>query len=167
MLYLYLAIWVIFLIFAPGKWYKIDLCETPKDFLCHILWKLDVPLNAVRLMKHLRQPIIKESTIRFSFKTTNEEAVKSCLSEQSRVPVKMSVKPDQVADPLAALKAAKEKAHKPYSTRHSVHSTSRVVIAEKQGRSTREFEVQWWPAMYNGSNYGKLTLRFYVSKILI
>ena len=76
---------------------------------------------------------------------------------------------ENVTDPLEALKAAKQKAHLPAMSSRTTQriTTSRVVINDAHGRNTREFELQWWPAVYNGSNYGKLTLRFYVAKVLV
>ena len=133
-----------------------------------------MPINAIRRMNHLRPPMIKESTLRYSYKTTNIETLKDLLTEQKRVPLQMTCsfmnrQPvdseediDPALDPLAAIVAAKQRARQPYARR--ITSRSSVVVADVQGRSKREFELQWWPRLYSGK-YGKLTLRFYVSKV--
>lgn len=42
-----------------------------------------------------------------------------------------------------------------------------MVVGHGEGRATREFEVIWWPDLFSDSTHGKLTLRFYVSKVLL
>ena len=34
-----------------------------------------------------------------------------------------------------------------------------------ESRPSREFEVIWWPDMYESSDYGKMPLRYYVGKV--
>ena len=45
-------------------------------------------------------------------------------------------------------------------------SQSEIVVSIGEGRKTREFELIWWPNMFKslGEDYGKLTIRFFVSK---
>lgn len=161
-----------------GRWFRVDVNETPYDFFGHILWRVSPPLNAVRQMRHLRQPIIKDWTIRYSYKIMDEEKVREFLEEQSVVPLEMTaafagtqrVPLDEdmcsIQDPLAALEAAKRRAHQPKVDRRHITVTSRssLVIGEGSGRNTREFELQWWPDLYS-TNFGKLTLRFFVGKV--
>lgn len=64
------------------------------------------------------------------------------------------------------LEAAKAKAHS-----HTANQTPmqhiQIVVGHGEGRATREFELIWWPEMFSSSKHGKLTLRFYVSKVIL
>ena len=42
-----------------------------------------------------------------------------------------------------------------------------MVVGHGEGRTTREFEVIWWPDLISVNGHGKLTLRFYISKVLL
>jgi len=42
-----------------------------------------------------------------------------------------------------------------------------LIVAREEGRAMREFEIIWWPELFSNTNHGNMTLRFYVSKVLI
>ena len=68
-------------------------------------------------------------------------------------------------DGRTALEVAKAKAHG-QATSRSPTLQIQIVIGCGKGRATREFEIIWWPQKFSTSNHGKLTLRFYVSKVV-
>jgi len=64
-------------------------------------------------------------------------------------------------DAKTALEVAKEK--------QQIDSTTlqiQIVIGGGEVKATREFEIIRWPEMFSTSNHGKVTLRFYVSKVV-
>ena len=67
---------------------------------------------------------------------------------------------------LQALDAAKEQA-KNGMTIKSPTLQLQIVVGRGQGRATREFEIIWWPGLFTSSIHEKLTLRFYISKVLL
>ena len=42
-----------------------------------------------------------------------------------------------------------------------------IVVAHGERRATREFELIWWPNIFSSNNSGKLSLRFYISKVTL
>jgi len=73
--------------------------------------------------------------------------------------------PEEV-DPYLALQAAKQRAHFKDS-RRCVTSRSAIIIEEREGRTSRELEVIWWPDLYSDNSFGKLCLRYFVGKIYV
>ena len=41
-----------------------------------------------------------------------------------------------------------------------------LIIGEGEGRVSREFELIWWPDLFSQQERGKLTLRYYVGKVM-
>jgi len=68
-------------------------------------------------------------------------------------------------DGRTALEVAKAKAHG-RATSQSPTLQIQIVIGHGKGRATREFNIIWWPDMFLTSNHGKLTLSFYVFKVV-
>ena len=67
-------------------------------------------------------------------------------------------------DGRTALERAKARAHGQAANRTSTLQIQ-IVVGRGEGRATREFELIWWPEMFSTSTQGKLTLRFYVSRM--
>lgn len=65
-----------------------------------------------------------------------------------------------------ALEAAKTRARGAVTSSQSPTMQLQVIVGRGEGRATREFEIIWWPELFSNSDHGKLTLRFYVSKVL-
>ena len=42
-----------------------------------------------------------------------------------------------------------------------------LIIGEGDGRAWREFELIWWPDLFHHQERGKLTLHYYVGKVII
>ena len=40
-----------------------------------------------------------------------------------------------------------------------------LLHVSRESRPSREFEVVWWPDMYESSGYGKMSLRYYFGKV--
>ena len=66
---------------------------------------------------------------------------------------------------VSAIALAKAKARGASDTNQQPTCCASLVVGEGEGRATREFEVIWWPDMYQDQRRGKLTLRFYVGKV--
>ena len=141
-------------------------------YFCHMLSRLDFPVltDSVREVKHCRQPIFKRITRRFSYKIFDEESFRRLLDEQDVLQFRGQAlfrNHEEVADITdmvaeEALELAKQRAR----NRTAVKPTSRSVIeiGIGEGRCSREVELIWWPGLYSSSQYGKLTVRFFVRK---
>ena len=125
-------------------------------------------LDSVRDAPHLRQPIFKRRARRY--KIFNEETFERLLEEQDMLqfrPRALFRNRDEVPDvlemsPEEALVYARTRARKKDS---GPTSRSCIDIGPCEGRCTREVELIWWPGLYSRcSQYGKLTLRFFVRK---
>lgn len=124
----------------------------------------------------MKAPIMCEESNRFSYRIYDEELVLEMLNEQTAVPIKMEAAYTEsgqlfahasleTRDPVADLQAARKRARNPRGAGISMPKIlSTVVIGLGEGRRTREFEIQWWPDLYQYS-FGKLVFRFYVSKV--
>lgn len=51
------------------------------------------------------------------------------------------------------------------SERATMHANVEIGLGE--GRCTREVEVIWWPDVYDTTNNGHFTLRFYLEKVSV
>ncbi|KXJ12991.1 hypothetical protein AC249_AIPGENE16777 [Exaiptasia diaphana] len=156
----------------PGRWFRIELNQTPRKYLNHILWKLKVPVpHSMTKVRHLRQPFLAMETLKITYKTFDVDHVVDFASEQNMHALKLKTafvnntetENDQVPEnPMAALQFAKSTAN---SFSHAYPtSRSEIIVEEGEGRATREFELQWWPELYT-SDFGKLTPGFFVEKI--
>lgn len=71
-----------------------------------------------------------------------------------------------------AVEAAKQRAFSRFTTRvkgeqQTPTSRSEIIITAGEGRATREVELIWWPDVFRKCrDYGKLTVRFFVSKTI-
>ena len=127
-------------------------------------------LDSVRDAPHLRQPIFKRKARRFSYKIFNEETFERVLGEQDKLqfrPRALFRNSDEVRD-VSEMPAEEALAYaKARARKHDSRPTSRsyMEIGPGEGRCTREVELIWWPALYSRcSEYGKLTVRFFVRK---
>ena len=146
----------------------------PQSYFSHLLWKLKTAfVNSVRETRHLKPPVWKEVALKVSYKTFNVEDVLHALHEQQRVALclrksfngtkELNVDPAPLSG-LEALAAAKNQTAAFRSTRPSQRSV--ITIGPGNGRSTREFELIWWP-LYAQTSSGFLTLRFYIGKVIL
>ena len=139
-------------------------------YFCHMLSRLDFPmLDSVREVKHCRQPIFKRITRRFSYKIFDEESFRRLLDEQDVLQIRGQAlfrNHEEVADITdmvaeEALELAKQRARNRTAAKPTSRSVIEIGIGEK--RCSREVELIWWPGLYSSSQYGKLTVRFFVS----
>ena len=149
-----------------------------KAYFQHLLFKLgSPPLHRVRDAKHYKQPIFHESTRSFSYRVYDMEMLILMLAEQDVVQFKTSaafrhgieVSFERFTSTNEAVDAAKRRAFSCFTSstaqRQSPTSLSEMVVSVGEGRATRELELIWWPNMYRrNGDYGKLTVRFFVSK---
>ena len=66
---------------------------------------------------------------------------------------------------VAAIALTKAKARGASDTSQQPTCHASLVVGEGEGRATREFEVIWWPDMYQDQWRGKLTLLSYVGTV--
>lgn len=149
-----------------------------KSHFQHLLFKLgSPPLHQVRDAKHFKQPMFHESTRRFSYRIYDMDTLNDALAEQEVVQFKTSaafrhgreVDFERFASTNDAVEAAKRRAFSRFTSstveRQTPTSRSELDVSVGEGRATRELELIWWPYMYRRSgDYGKLTVRFFVSK---
>ena len=128
-------------------------------------------LDSVREVKHCRQPIFKRNTRRFSYKIFDKESLRKLLDEPDVLqfrPGALFRNHEEVADisdmgAEEVLELAKRRAR--HHTTAKPTSRSVIEIGIGEGRCTREVELIWWPGLYSFSQYGKLTVRFFVRKM--
>ena len=157
-----------------GKWCRVERFDVPEDYVQVLL--ADMPnafLNSTRERRHLRPPVWKEAAKVMHYRTYEIGDIVAALGQRSEVALhlkksylgekEVSECPNE--DGRTALEAAKAKAHGRAANR-SPTLQIKIVIGRGEGRATREFEIIWWPEMFSTSNHGKLTLRFYVSKVV-
>lgn len=104
------------------------------------------------------------------------DTLNDALAEQEVVQFKTSaafrhgreVDFERFASTNDAVEAAKRRAFSRFTSsveRQTPTSRSELDVSVGEGRATRELELIWWPYMYRRSgDYGKLTVRFFVSK---
>ena len=51
-------------------------------------------------------------------------------------------------------------------TKHLTAKAS-LEVGPRQGRTTREVELIWWPDLYSTTRNGKLSIRFYIKKVTV
>ncbi|PFX14659.1 hypothetical protein AWC38_SpisGene21173 [Stylophora pistillata] len=160
---------------AAGKWCRVERYYVPETYIQALLARMpNAFLNSAREKRHLRPPVWREKSKVFHYRDHEVNDVISALS-QSSVPLqlKKSYRGDtevnasnELLNAHQALQAAKERARgKKSSTIPTQHIE--IVVGNGEGRATREFEVIWWPDLFSGTRHGKLTLRFYVSKVIL
>ena len=136
---------------------------------------LNAFINSGREKKHLRPPVWREKSNVFHYRDHDLDDTVSALGQQSAVPLTLKKTymgnkevEERIEPPNAreALEAAKERARRGTA---NVSPTMKIqmVVGPGEGRLTREFEVIWWPELFSSTNHGKLTLRFYISKVQI
>ena len=148
----------------PEEYAQILLADMPNAFI-----------NSGREKKHLRPPVWREKSNVFHYTDHDLDDIVNALGQQSAVPLTLKktyegnkeveerIEPQNARE---ALEAAKERARRATA---NVSPTMKIqmVVGPGEGRLTREFEVIWWPELFSSTNHGKLTLRFYISKVQI
>ena len=148
----------------PQSYFEALLADMPNAFP-----------NSVRDKRHLRPPVWKESCQVLHYRDYHIHDVVPALEQRSGIT--LNLKKSYLGDKEItastqeqtgrdALEVAKARAHS-----HTANQTPtqhiQIVVGYGEGRTTREFELIWWPEMFSSSKHGKLTLRFYVSKVII
>ena len=155
-----------------GKWCCVERYDVPEHHFQALL--ADMPsafINSARKKRHLRPPIWKETSRVLHFRSYEIEDIVA-LGEQSgfRLFLKKTYLGDKEVpkctkeDRKTALERAKARAHGPTANK-SPTLQIQIVVGRGEGRTTREFELIWWPEMFSTSKHGKLTLRFSVSRV--
>ena len=133
-------------------------------------------MNRMRDAKHFRQPIFLARTRSISYKLYEFAAFENILNEQSTTSIKRKrafrhgeevlFHGNDYGSAADAIEAAKRRAGSRFTSSRSQLPTSfsEIVVSTGEGRATREVEFIWWPNLYKTPHYGKLAIRFYVSK---
>lgn len=156
-----------------GKWCRVERYHVPEDHFQALL--ADMPnafINSARDKRHLRPPVWKEISRALHYRSYEIEDVVAALGERSGVTLclKKTYLGDKEVpectkeDGRTALEKAKARAHG-QTANMSPTLQIQIVVGRGEGRATREFELIWWPEMFSSSKHGKLTLRFYVSRV--
>ena len=129
-------------------------------------------INSAREKRHLRPPVWKELSRVLHFRTYEIEDLNTALGKQSGIT--LNLKKTYLGDKevtarsneggRTALEIAKARAHG-QSASMLLTLQVQIVVGRGEGRATREFELIWWPELFSTSKHGKLTLRFYVSRV--
>ena len=158
-----------------GKWCRVDRYDVPEAYLKALLGDIpNVFVNSAREKRHFGPPVWKDITRVVHFRTYYIEDIVTALGEQSGL--KLNLKKSYLGnkevnsvecsneDGRTALERAKARAHGQAANRTPTLQIQ-IVVGRGEGRATREFELIWWPEMFSTSMHGKLTLRFYVSRV--
>lgn len=153
---------------------KVERFDCPIDYLKLVLARLTSAfVNKVGEGPHWRPPVWKGSARQISWKCFELDEVKA-LFQSSSTPLALNKSFNggrEVADTrlalsgVSAIALAKAKARGASDTNQQPTCCASLVVGKGEGRATREFEVIWWPDMYQDQRRGKLTLRFYVGKV--
>lgn len=140
----------------------------PAEFFRQFLADLGKPtVYSVKDTSHWRAPIFHTSTRRISFKIFEMKAIRSALPEiqiaqawcrNRTISEDDEIELDDIKTAEDAIHAAVKRAR---TTRRRVSCRSQLNVSSP----SREFEVIWWPDMYETSGYGKMSLRYYVGKV--
>ena len=79
------------------------------------------------------------------------------------------VEVEETDSPLTArraLEAAKALSKGEEKGRKSPTMQLQIIVGRGEGKATREFEIILWPELFANTTHGKLTLRFFISKVL-
>ena len=112
-------------------------------------------------------------TLKHSYKSNSIEPLKTIIREQKQTVLKenyayandtevTNTATTTYSDPRKALEVAKKWAGN--MSQQKIIARTWLEISEGEGRATREFELQWWPDLFKGHTYGKLTFRFLLKK---
>ena len=158
-----------------GKWCRVDTFDVPEEYFKALLGDLsNVFLNSAREKRHFRYPVLKDITRVLHFRTYDVDHIVTALGEQSGF--KLYLKKTYLGnkevtsaecsteDGRTAHQRAKARAHGQAAKRTPTLQIQ-IVVGRREGRATREFELIWWPEMFSASLHGKITLRFYVSRV--
>ena len=148
----------------PREYVQILLADIPNAFI-----------NKAREKGHLRPPVWREASKVLHYRDLHMLDFVNALADRSRIPLNLTkkyagdVEVEESSSLLTgreALEAAKSRAKEGGKGRQSPTMQLQVIVGHGEGRATREFEIIWWPELFFNTNHGKLTLRFYVSKVL-
>ena len=132
-------------------------------------------LNSTGEKRHLRPPVLRLTSRVFLYGNYDINDLVTAFTERGSEPLKLNktyLGDKEVAEnsmPLngrEGLEAAKERPRSGMAIK-SPTLQLQIVVGRGQGRATREFEIIWWPGLFTSSTHRKLTLRFYVSKVLL
>lgn len=160
----------------PGRWCRVERFYVPEGFIQNLL--TDMPnafLNSAGEKRHLRPPVWRETSRVFHYRNYDINDLVTAFTESGSEPLKLDktylgdkevAEKSMPLDGREALEAAKQRARSGMTIK-SPTLQLQIVVGRGQGRATREFEIIWWPGLFTSSTHGKLTLRFYVSKVLL
>ena len=161
---------------VSGKWCRVERYYVPETYIQALLASMpNAFINSARERRHLRPPVWREKSRVFHYKDHEVNDVISALSYQSSVPLELKksyrgnmevAASNELLTAQQALQAAKERARSKKSSTIPTRQIE-IVVGNGEGRATREFEVIWWPDLFSDNKHGKLTLRFYVSKVIL
>jgi len=148
---------------VPREYVQILLADMPNAFI-----------NKAREKRHLRPPVWREASNVLHYRDFHMSDFVSALADRSGIPLNVKkkyagdVEVKETSSPLTgreALEAAKSRAKGGGKGLQSPTMQLQVIVGRGEGRATREFEIIWWPELFSNTSHGKLTLRFYVSKV--
>ena len=131
-------------------------------------------INSGREKRHLRFPVWQEKAKVFHYRDHDLNDIVTAFSQQRAVPLKLKktyqgekevAERSEAQNARETLQAAKERA-RGRTVNVSPSMKIQMVVGPGEGRATREFEIIWWPELFSNPNHGKLTLRFYISKVV-
>lgn len=153
---------------------KVERFDCPIEYLQLVLARLTTAfVNKVGERPHWRPPVWKGSARQMSWKCFELDEVKN-LFQSSSTPLALNkcfngerevADTGSVLSGVSAIALAKAKARGTSDASQQPTCRATLVVGVGEGRATREFEVIWWPDMYEDKRRGKLILRFYIGKV--
>lgn len=165
-----------FYYFIIGKWVRVELSQTPTIFVQHLLCRLNLDVDSIGNIRHLRPPIPSTSTLAYSWKTFDLDKVKLILQEQDLTMVKVSRSYEngkEVERNDATMSAdiilesiMRDVERYGVNQPRPVKQKSSIVVSECEGqRYSREVEFIWFPKLYSESvGMSKLIIRLFIAK---
>lgn len=132
-------------------------------------------VNRVQERCHLKPPVYKDKAMVMTYRLFDVEEVTSAF-RHSKISLQLqkSYSGDEVIpvrprlSGMEAIEAAKAQVH-PGSSHSNIPSITsmevKIIVGEGEGRLTREFEMIWWPNMFNTSGHGKLIFLYFIAKV--
>ena len=131
-------------------------------------------VNKIGERSHWRPPMWKPRAQYISWKCFEVDEVRT-IFDDSCIPLAMTKAfngQQEVEDNTlttlggaSAIALAKAQA-RGRATRQQPTCRASLIIGEGEGRASREFELIWWPDLFSQQERGKLTLRYYVGKVM-
>ena len=152
-----------------GGWVTLQLPQVPERYFGHLAWQMGCRVHSMRQVPHKKPPFYCPSTRRVSYKVYSLTSFTDALHEQTLLKLNdtawysdlQEVEKRSDLSTQEELQAAKNRSF--WSTVRNLRwneessgdlltkrltAKASLEVGPRQGRTTREVEVIWWPDVY-------------------